>query len=301
MTQRRQTGRKTRELNESTSPPDGIGDWKGALEHFRVDEVNGPPIAKLKIAAVKVCADDGHDDTAVNELIKLLGPKPVSDPLFAAAYQLAECSKHLGLAEEWARQAIERGVERPPFPDNLDKRFEFQINLSRWFTTLGYTLYRQGRLEDALVPLESAVMLVPAPVALTHLGLIYHSLGRKQDAVRHWRTVVRMMPGVIDQIPEAVRGEVQPLADASDEWIELGTIHADSGMRLKDVEYRVVVATDGHVAAPELQKFTFPAVRVGTNSIPIHVGLRLIPQTDGSIGVSRAWGMSAWQELREGL
>ncbi len=84
-----------------------------------------------------------------------------------------------------ARRAVELSERalrlRPHDPDTLD--------------TYGWALYRAGRSRDAVAPLEAAFAAKPDIYCIHyHLGMVYLSLDRRDDAVRHLEQQVERMP-----------------------------------------------------------------------------------------------------------
>jgi tetratricopeptide (TPR) repeat protein len=70
---------------------------------------------------------------------------------------------------------------RPGDPDTLD--------------TYGWALYRAGRAQDAIEPLEQALAAKPDIYCIHyHLAMVYLGLGRHEEARRHLRQQIALMP-----------------------------------------------------------------------------------------------------------
>ena len=100
-------------------------------------------------------------------------------------YLWADQGKHLHRALEMIRKAV--AAE----PDN-----------AAYLDSLGWVLYRLGKLEEALRYLERSVELLgeePDGVVLDHLGDVYQALGRRQDAVRMWKQALKALDPKTEQ------------------------------------------------------------------------------------------------------
>jgi Flp pilus assembly protein TadD len=65
--------------------------------------------------------------------------------------------------------------------------------------SLGWALYRLGRFQEAVVPMERASMLLPVdPVVTDHLGDVYWAVGRKMEARFQWRRALSFHPTEAD-------------------------------------------------------------------------------------------------------
>lgn len=90
-------------------------------------------------------------------------------------YLYADQGKNLEQAEQMIRKAIAEDPENPAYLDSL-----------------GWVLFKQGKVEDALAPLEQAVEQLeventPAdPTILDHLGDVYFRLKRIDEARKAW-------------------------------------------------------------------------------------------------------------------
>lgn len=84
-------------------------------------------------------------------------------------YIWADAGKHLARAERMIRRALEQEPQNAAFRDSL-----------------GWVLFRQGRVEEALPELEKAAADEPDPTVLEHLGDAYWKLGRREEARSAW-------------------------------------------------------------------------------------------------------------------
>lgn len=74
--------------------------------------------------------------------------------------------------------------------------------------SLGWVLYRLGRYEEAVAPMEKAVELEPVdPVINDHLGDVYWKVGRIREAEFQWRRALSFVPepNTTDAEPDRIR------------------------------------------------------------------------------------------------
>ena len=84
-------------------------------------------------------------------------------------YLWADQGKHLDLAHRMIQQAVDQE------PDNAAYR-----------DSLGWVLFRKGRLAEAVPELEKAVALEVDPAVLDHLGDAYRAAGQPDRAKDAW-------------------------------------------------------------------------------------------------------------------
>ena len=114
----------------------------------------------------------GRLDDAEKELRKLLAEDPLdADAMNSLSYMLAEHNVRLDDAVDLAQRALK--VE-PGNPAYLD--------------TLGWALFKQGKIEDAAEPLgKAAAMLIGNSVIQDHHGEVLAKRGRAAEAVAAWQ------------------------------------------------------------------------------------------------------------------
>jgi len=114
----------------------------------------------------------GRLDDAEKELRKLLAENPLdADALNSLSYMLAEHNVRLDDAVDLARRALK--VE-PGNPAYLD--------------TLGWALFKQGKVEEAAEPLgKSASLLIGNSVIQDHHGDVLAKRGRAAEAIAAWQ------------------------------------------------------------------------------------------------------------------
>lgn len=109
------------------------------------------------------------------------------DPKNAAAlnfiaYSLAQNGGDLDEAEKLVRRALELRPESPAFLDSL-----------------GWVLFKRGRLDDAATILERAVAAGEDPTLLEHLGEVSVALGRKPRAAECFTRAIQLLEASVDE------------------------------------------------------------------------------------------------------
>lgn len=125
---------------------------------------------RLALSAVEV--ELGNLDAAEQWLQQILDEFPEYVGAFNdLGYLWTDQGKHLHRSLRMIQQAVEEE------PDNV-----------AYLDSLGWALYRLGRFDEALAPLEKAAATGDVDgVILEHLGDVYAKLGRTSKAVETWR------------------------------------------------------------------------------------------------------------------
>ncbi len=146
-----------------------LGDEGEAAARFEA-AADGPATRKQALLQLSLCLDElGQPQRALSALERLAGEMP-DDPEVANSlgYYLADRGEQLERAERLIRKAL--AAE----PDN-----------GAYLDSLGWVLYRRGRLEAAFDSLVEAANALPQdPIVLEHLGLVLQALDRPEEALR---------------------------------------------------------------------------------------------------------------------
>ena len=96
------------------------------------------------------------------------------------------------LAYSW----VEQGVNYERAQKMLERAVELRPNAAHIVDSLGWVLYRTGKIAQSVPVLERAVELVPDdPTLLDHLGDALWSVGRREEARFQWRRSLQTKPG----------------------------------------------------------------------------------------------------------
>ena len=122
---------------------------------------------------LKILEDDPNDAGANNDL----------------GYHWADRNQNLERAEKMIRKAIEVDhIQRRDDPD------EDQENAA-YVDSLGWVLFREGKLEEARTTLEKAAALYAGgedPTVWDHLGDVYYKLVQSKKAKESWTTAIKL-------------------------------------------------------------------------------------------------------------
>ncbi len=120
---------------------------------------------------------DRITDTEV-DLRRILDANPEdADALNALGYTLADRTDRHQEAYALIRQALDRAPEAPHILDSM-----------------GWVLYKLGRLNEAVPYLEKAWSLMPDHEIAAHLGEVLWALGRTEEAAKIWQAGYELTP-----------------------------------------------------------------------------------------------------------
>jgi tetratricopeptide (TPR) repeat protein len=146
------------------------GELPRASEVLRKAVAEYPDNVELRYARASIYEDQGNIDQALRELSQVLKSRP-DDPaaLNALGFTLADHSKEL----RRARRLIERAHSAAPRNAAI-------------LDSLGWVLYRQGHVDEALPYLSAAYADDRGGDIAAHLGEVLWRRGRREDAQRIW-------------------------------------------------------------------------------------------------------------------
>jgi tetratricopeptide (TPR) repeat protein len=188
--------------------------------------IHGLPGEKrdLTLAKIRVLKQTGREKEALDELSTLVDQNP-ADPDLAneLSYELAEKGTDLERAEKLIREAIE--LEAMQRRQGVMPRFE----LAAWtpahdsamkVDTLGWILFKRGKLDEACRELERATRLPEGddPVLWDHLGDALAARGEQESARTCWERAATLWragqdrPGEnrLEQIERKLAGGPKP-------------------------------------------------------------------------------------------
>jgi tetratricopeptide (TPR) repeat protein len=140
-----------------------------------------------------VYSSAGNYPKAEEQLQLILKADPANAPACNdLGYLWADRGKNLEDAERLVRKALELDREQRKARPGLEP--EADRDNAAYVDSLGWVLYRRGRLDEARAELERAVALPDGddPVLWDHLGEVYHRLGHTALARAAWERSLRL-------------------------------------------------------------------------------------------------------------
>lgn len=145
-----------------------IGDLERAAWRFKLAAEN-PELRLNALLQQSICHDENGDEAKARMALELLRREYPDEPEVANSlgYFLAEKGKDLDLAETLVDEALKAEPGNGAYLDSM-----------------GWVMYRNGRLEEAFDFLIRAVNVLPDdPVILEHLGMVLNDQGQGAEAL----------------------------------------------------------------------------------------------------------------------
>jgi len=145
-----------------------LKDLERAAWRFHLAAEN-PDLRLSALIQKSICHDENGEEAKARNDLEILRREFPQDPEVANSlgYFLAEKGTDLDLAEGLVREALDKDPGNGAYLDSL-----------------GWVMYRNGRMEDAFDYLIQAVNVLPDdPVILEHLGMVLNKLGKYSEAV----------------------------------------------------------------------------------------------------------------------
>jgi tetratricopeptide (TPR) repeat protein len=184
--------------------------------------------------------------------------KQTTDPMTRnnAAYQLAQTGVELPLAEAASRQSVDQFTDQTihsTLDDNPETLRATRLSLVSNWDTLGYVLFREGKLDEARSYISAAWTSKPSDELGEHLGDILAAQGDKPAALATYVLALATTAGNDSSHPylktlqtraDALRlaGVVSNIADPGEALLSLRTIPLDvTNAETGEVEYRILL------------------------------------------------------------
>jgi tetratricopeptide (TPR) repeat protein len=183
-----------------------------AREMLRSAAGGGPERIEIILAEAQMLREVGRLDEAWQLLEGALARHPDNPDLLYDAALLAERRGDTALMEKYLRRVLElkpdhahalnalgysladRNVRLPEARDLVARALTLAPEDPFIMDSMGWVLYREGKLEEARAVLEKAYGLRDDPEIAAHLGEVLWSLGRKDDATRLLKAAARKHP-----------------------------------------------------------------------------------------------------------
>lgn len=156
----------------------GLKDEKRAIEILDEGIARYPDVVDLAMARVFAYERVGRQDAAIKDLRRMLAERPGDAVLEnALGYTLADQDRHLDEAQRLVTAAL---TQMPDSAAVLD--------------SMGWVLFRQGRLPEALQYLQRASDLGEETEIDLHLGEVQWAMGDRDAARATWRQALERQP-----------------------------------------------------------------------------------------------------------
>jgi Flp pilus assembly protein TadD len=164
------------------------------------------------LAEAQMLRDAGRPDEAWQVLEGALARHPDNPDLLYDAALFAERRGDTALMEKYLRRVLElkpehahalnalgysfadRNVRLPEARDLVARALALAPEDAFIMDSMGWVLYREGKLDEARAVLEKAYGLRDDPEIAAHLGEVLWSLGRKDEAARLLKAAARKHP-----------------------------------------------------------------------------------------------------------
>jgi tetratricopeptide (TPR) repeat protein len=170
-----------------------------------------PKYAAAHFALGRAYLETGQDDLAVETFRKVLELDDSENMLNSIAYALAEHGSSLDVAGNWSQLSI--GVVEKELNESSSSNVQSQtwalvVKLAQYWDTMGWIKFQQGKMEDAEKYLFAAWQLADDLTVGMHLGRLYETQGRKNDAIEMYLAALQKVPpnvGLSDDAKETRR------------------------------------------------------------------------------------------------
>lgn len=177
-------------LSQAEQHARALAECQGLLREYN----QGKDVRKIRMTLSAACAAARRYDKAEEQLLLVLR----DDPDDATAnndlgYFLAEQGKRLDEAERRVRKALE--LDRQQRTGGTALGLDADRDNAAYVDSLGWVLFRRGKLDEARRQLEQAAELPEGaedPVVWDHLGDVYYRLKEPARAATAWRKAVAL-------------------------------------------------------------------------------------------------------------
>lgn len=161
-------------------------DWAGALKTYGDAAERNPDNRNLRIQQGEMLVRLNRNDEAVAVAKSALDGSEDASVLNDAAYVLSEAGMSLDVAEDASRKSIakleEESATITTAQANSKAFADANLLIASW-DTLGWILYREGKVSESL-PLLSAAWRASLRAEIgDHLGQVYEATGKKDEAL----------------------------------------------------------------------------------------------------------------------
>ena len=168
--------------------------------------VQFPKYAAAHFALGRAYLETHQDDLAVETFRKVLKLDDSEGRLNSVAYVLAEHGSTLDVAENWSQLSIgvvEKELNETSSSSVQSQTWALVVKLSEYWDTMGWIKFQQSKMEDAEKYLFAAWQLADDLTIGMHLGRLYETQGRKDDAIEMYLAALQKAPANVSLSDDA--------------------------------------------------------------------------------------------------
>ncbi|HLJ77965.1 MAG TPA: DUF3857 domain-containing protein [Acidobacteriaceae bacterium] len=237
-------------------------DYKAALRTLEPIAAQHPDDRSIRLQQADVLVRMSRNDEAAAAAASVLDGADDPDVLNNAAYLLSETGQNLSVAEDASRRSIAKleAESAGITADQANSRAFAQANLlvASW-DTLGWILFKEGKLDEAKPLLSAAWHASLRAEVGSHLAQLYEAMGNKNDALSTWNFASAALgkddsPEVRQQIHEGIRrlsSAAQSPAKSNLQDLRTWTISRPAGVSGWGT-YRLEITSTGVIEARQM-------------------------------------------------
>jgi tetratricopeptide (TPR) repeat protein len=156
-----------------------------------------PKYVLAQIALGRAYLGTHQDSLALASFRTVLTLDDSEKVLNTLAYALAENKSSLDIAEDWSQRSIdvvETELNDSSLSNIQSQTWSLVVTVGQYWDTMGWIKFQQGKMDSAEKYTFAAWQLTGDQVIATHLGRIYETQGRKNDAIDMYLDALNILP-----------------------------------------------------------------------------------------------------------
>jgi tetratricopeptide (TPR) repeat protein len=194
-------------LSEVGKHKEAVAECEAMLKEYNL----GGDLREVRLTLSRVYLTMGRHEESDKQLELILDADP-NDATACndLAYHWADRNKNLEQAERLIRKALDLDKKQrtgAAFPAS-----DAEKDNAAFIDSLGWVLFRRGKLDEARAELEKAAALSGGdddPVVYDHLGDVYHRLGEKAKALTAWKKALSLFEAGVRRKSDPRYKEIQ--------------------------------------------------------------------------------------------
>ena len=165
-----------------------------------------PKYPAARFALGRAYLETHQDDLAVDTFRRVLELDDSEIMLNSVAYTLAEHNSSLDAAENWSRLSIgvvEKELNESSLSNVQSQTWALVVKLGQYWDTMGWIKFQEGKMAEAEKYVLAAWQVTDDLAIAMHLGRIYESQGRRNDAIDMYLAALSKAPPDYDLSDDA--------------------------------------------------------------------------------------------------